>query len=352
MERQPVTFFSFDLENLLADARAGLAKFIGTDPERLAFVANATTGVNTVVRSLTFQPGDELLVTDQEYQACRNAVDYAAERCGAKTVVANIPFPLKSPDEVVNALLAKVTPRTKLLLCDHVTSQTGLVFPIERIVAEMKKRGVDTLVDGAHAPGMVPLNLDALGAAYYTGNCHKWLCAPKGAAFLNVRQDKKDQIFPLTISHGYTSPLLGRSRFRIQFDWMGTLDPTAWLTVPAAIDYMGSLLPGGWPALMKRNHDLAMWAQKMLCESLGTPIPAPESMIGSMAAIPVKDSPGLRTTPPMCDPLQYDLMQQYKIELPVILWPDLVRRFFRISAQIYNTPAQYEKLAAALKELL
>ncbi|HUK62114.1 MAG TPA: aminotransferase class V-fold PLP-dependent enzyme, partial [Dongiaceae bacterium] len=232
LEAEPVRFLSRELDGRLDVARAALAKFLGADADELAFVTNATSGVNAVLRSRAWSAGDELLATDHTYRACRNALDYVAATSGACVVVAPLPFPLESPDEVVNAVMAKVTPRTRLALLDHVTSPTGLVLPLERMVTELSARGVETLVDGAHAPGMVPLDLTALGATYYSGNCHKWLCAPKGSAFLWIRRDRQTDVRPLTISHGATNVQPGRTRFRMEFDWTGTSDPTAWLTVP------------------------------------------------------------------------------------------------------------------------
>ncbi len=354
LERQPIQFFVRDLEGLLDAARAALAGFVGAKPDDLAFVPNATSGVNTVLRSLRFKTGDELLVTNQEYNACRNALNFVAARNRARIVVAEVPFPLASADEVVESVLGRVTAKTRLALLDHVTSQTALVLPIQRLVHELAARGVETLVDGAHAPGMVPLNLDSLGAAYYTGNCHKWLCAPKGAAFLHVRRDLQAAIRPLTISHGANSPRTDRSRFQIEFGWTGTDDPSPFLAVPKAIEFMGGRLPGGWPAVMRHNRQLALKARQVLCRALDLPAPCPDEMIGALAAFPLPDS--TNTTPPKSplylDPLQDQLLGRHGIEVPVIPWPAAPKRLLRISAQLYNHLPQYERLAAALKATL
>ena len=218
IEREPLVFFDHDYLKELDQARAVLAGFLGARTDDLAFVVNATTGVNTVLRSLRLERGDQLLVTDHEYDACRNAIDAVAADSGAEVVVASIPFPLSSESEVVEAVIEKVTPRTRLLLIDHATSQTGLLLPVEQLVKEAQARGVEVLVDGAHAPGMVALDLDTLGAAYYTGNLHKWTCAPKGAAFLHVREDRRDGVRPLVISHGANAKSIKRSRFHLEHD--------------------------------------------------------------------------------------------------------------------------------------
>ncbi len=229
MEREPVDFLVRDAPRLLAEARGALGTFVGADPSDLAFVPNATAGINAVVRSLSFSPGDEILTTNHAYGACRKTLDYVASRTGARVVAADVPFPLGGEEDVVGPVLAAVTARTRLAVLDHVTSPTALVFPIERLVAELSARGVDTLVDGAHALGMVPLDLTRLGAAAYTANAHKWLCAPKSVAFLHVRRDRQRDIHPVSISHGYAG---GEARFRDEFDWTGTIDPTAALTYP------------------------------------------------------------------------------------------------------------------------
>ncbi|TMQ18019.1 MAG: aminotransferase class V-fold PLP-dependent enzyme [Candidatus Rokuibacteriota bacterium] len=352
MEAEPVRFLSRELDERLDAARAALAGFLGADADDLAFVTNATSGVNAVVRSLAFAAGDELLTTDHAYNACRNALDFAAARSGARVVVAAVPFPVASPDAVLEAVLARVTPRTRLALLDHVTSPTGLVWPIERLIAALAERDIDVLVDGAHAPGMVPLNLATLGATYYSGNCHKWLCAPKGSAFLWVRRDRQADVRPLTISHGANMPRPGRSRFRVEFDWTGTSDPTAWMTVPRAIAYVGALLPGGWPAVMARNRALALEARRRLCAAAGTPAPCPDDMIGSLASVILPDGPAAEIGWRRPDPLQRRLFEAWGIEVPVMSWPAPPRRLVRVSAQLYNSGEDSARLAGALaKEL-
>ena len=350
MEREPVRFFVRELEPLLDDARRTLASFLGADVEGLAFVPNATAGVNAVLRSLDLDKLDELLVTNHEYNACRNTIDYVAGLEGAKVVVADIPFPIDSPDVVIERVLEKVTDRTRLFLIDHITSQTALILPVERLVQELASRGVDTLVDGAHAAGFLPLDLRAIGAAYYTGNLHKWVCAPKGAAFLYVRENRRRSIHPIAISHGANASRTDRSRFHLEFDWTGTFDPTAWLSVPAALEFMDS--HGGWPEVMRRNNALALLARDILCDALGIAPPAPDAMLGAMAAIPLPD--GTQNTAPSLygDPLQDTLLYEYSIEVPLVPWPHPPKRVLRVSAQLYNELGDYEKLAAALRLLL
>ncbi|MGH8873737.1 MAG: aminotransferase class V-fold PLP-dependent enzyme, partial [Acidimicrobiia bacterium] len=277
MERNPVRFVLDAYQPALEAARMELAEFVGAEPAGLVFVTNATTGVNVVLRSLEpdLGPGDELVVTDHTYNACRNAAEVAALRTGARLVVAATPFPIDSADQVVAAVLRSVTDRARLLMIDHVTSPTALVFPVERLVAELEP-AVPVLVDGAHAPGMVPLALEALGASFTVGNCHKWLCAPKGAGYLHVRADHRERMMPLVVSHGWNSafPPSG-SRFQALFDWGGTADPSAWLAVPDAIRVVGELAPGGWPAVMAANRSLALEARRVLCQALQVDPPAP-----------------------------------------------------------------------------
>jgi len=353
LERGPVQFLLRELDELVASALAETANFVGVDPDDLVFVPNATTGVNTILRSLSFEAGDELLTTSHEYNACRNAMEFVAGRSGARVVAVDVPFPVASSDEVVERLLDGASDRTRVAVIDHITSLTGMVMPIARIVRALAERGIDTLVDGAHGPGMVPLDITGIAPAYYTGNCHKWLCAPKGAAILYVRRDLQPSIRPLAISHGANSKRTDASRFQLEFGWTGTVDPTAYLCIPESMRFMGSLLPGGWPELMERNRELALRARRLLCDALGVAEPCPKDMIGTLASVPL--GPGtfhFTTTALAFDELDTVLREEYGFEVPVLAYPDGPSSIIRVAAQIYNSIEQYAALADTLKILL
>jgi isopenicillin-N epimerase len=352
MERNPVRFMVESYQPALEKARDALASFIGADPEGLVFVNNATAGVNGVLRSLesVFGPGDEIVTTDHGYNACRNAVEVSVAKAKVTVRVAMVPFPIAGSDAVVEAVLGQVTERTRLVVIDHITSPTGLVFPVERIV-EALEPDVAVLVDGAHAPGIVPLDLEALGASYAVGNCHKWMCAPKGAGYLHAREDRRDNLAHAVISHGYNGGWPGSgSPFHARFDWIGTDDPSAWLSVPAAINTMGTLHPDGWPGVRRANHELTLAGRDRLLDALGVDPPAPNEMIGSLAAVPLPDP--RHESASIFDDLTERLRHRHRIEVPVFTWPEAPHRVIRISAQLYNTTDQYERLAVALREEL
>jgi isopenicillin-N epimerase len=352
MEKEPVLFLVRELEPLLDAVRTDLGRLVGARLEDLAFVPNATSGVNAVLRSLEFSSRDELLVTTQEYNACRNVLDYIASRSGARVRTIDVPFPIRSPQEVIDAVMRNVTSATRLLLIDHITSQTALIIPVQQIVAELNARGIDTLIDGAHVAGQIPVDIRAIGCAYYTGNLHKWVCAPKGAAFLYVREDRRENIHPIVISHGLNSKRTDRSRFHLEFDWPGTFDPCAFLAAGESLRFMPTLVPGGWPEIMRRNHELALRARDILCRALKIGAPAPDAMLGSMAAVPIPDGEPDDKASPFGDPLQDALFDQFRIEVPVMPWPSPPKRLLRVSAQLYNSLNEYEKLADALCRLL
>ncbi|MCC6124985.1 MAG: aminotransferase class V-fold PLP-dependent enzyme [Pirellulales bacterium] len=383
LERESMEFLLRKSQPLIDRSRQVLCELVGADPTDLVFVGNATAGVNAVLRSLKFQPGDEILATAHDYNACRNAANYVAERAGAKVVEVPLPLPIDSPEQVVDAVLARVAPRTKLVMLDHITSPTAIVFPVAEIVRRLAERNIDVLIDGAHAPGMVPLDLRRLGAAYYTGNCHKWLCAPKGAGFLYVRRDRQQKIVPPVIGHGYNKARPGYTRFQDLFDWPGTFDPTPWICVGRSIEFLSGLMDGGLSALMRRNNELAIWARRMLLERLcrtgfqpvnrgadcqsaqksrqvenlsyeaKNPI-CPESMLGSMAAVILPFDIGNRldetTSPTPTHWLFNELRKMHGIEAVFYHFPTPPQGILRISAQAYNAPEQYERLAEALKD--
>ncbi len=347
MELEPVRFFEELLPPALVDSRQALASMLSCDPDDLALIENATSGVNTILRSFDFKPGDEILVPDHAYQACRNAIDFVASRNDVIVVTVNIPFPIEGPEVVIESILDSVTERTVLAMIDTVTSPTGLRMPFEQLSRELEDRGVAVLLDAAHGIGMLPLSLEDLGASYVTSNAHKWLCAPKGSAFLYVRKDRQENIHPLTISHGMTFPLGDTTRFRHEFDWTGTRDPTAWCTLPFVIEHMAAMFDGGWPAIMERNRLLALEGRALLCEKLELSPPCPDNMIGTIATLilPNTGTAGIPLHDP--DPLHSRLLER-GIQIPVWSWPSPEGRYIRISAHLHNSREQYEYLAEVL----
>lgn len=357
MEREPVRFFVRELEGLVDEARTALAAFVKCPAEDLVFIPNATQAVATIMANLegSLKPGDELLVPAHEYPACVNIMNRAAARTGARVVRCQIPFPLASADEAADAVLGAATARTRVLLISHVTSPSGLVLPVERIVPELERRGVATIVDGAHAPGFVAgLDVAALGCSFYTANCHKWVCSPKGSAFLFIRRDRQEGFRPLALSNSAERPKPGRKHLLTEFDYVGTTDQSAFLSIPAAIRTMGSMVPGGWPEVMRRNRDLVLRGRDAVCAAIGARPPAPDGMIGGLSTIflpphdPERHARLMARPSAYHDALQDALVERHRIQVPVWAVPGENRRLIRISAQLYNSPEQYRYLAEAL----
>lgn len=349
LERRPIEFLApeRELEPKLDHVRTVLSDRFGCRFGDLAFVRNATDGVNAVLRSFPFDQENEILMTNHGYGACRNAARYVAGRHGGRVRVVDIPFPVTGPEQVLEAIKGAVTDWTRLIIVDHVTSPTGIILPVKEIVAYAHQHDIRVLVDGAHAPGMIPLSIDELDADYYTGNLHKWICAPKAAGFLHVKEKYQHEVRPTAISHAAATGRPGRSRFLAEFDWTGTFDPSPLLSVPKALEFLDNVLPGGLDAVRKANHRLAMEGGNLVAEALGAETPAPESMIGSLRTIPLPA--GVAVTDGGVDPLQQVLMAKYQIEVPIVHWPKPGKRWIRISAQLYNQLSDYEKLGAALR---
>lgn len=359
LEAEPVAFFVEHLTGLLDAARKALGGMLNADPTCIAPVPNATVGVATALHNLKLAPGDEILINDHEYPACCNNARHVAAMRGAIVVSAELPFPMPSPQAVFDAIMAKVTPRTRVAMISHVTSSSGAILPIDRLIRELHRRGVETLIDGAHAPGFTPVDFAALKPTYYTANCHKWICSPKGSAFLYVDPAKREGFRPIVLSNNAEKPRPGRSQFLTEFDYVGTTDQSAFLTIPDAITFMAGLMPGGWPALMASNRALLLEGRRILCESLSVAPPIPESMLGCLSTMPLPAHPpevqarvlARHSARGYHDALQDILLEKWKIQVPI--WNVAGKtRVFRISAQAYNTREQYEYLARALREEL
>lgn len=351
VERDPVKFYEEIAPEALLEARKAIAKFVKCDYDDLALIENATSGVNTVLRSLNFNNNDEILVPNHAYQACRNTIDFVAKKNDATVVTCEIPFPINDEDTIIELIMGCVTERTKLALIDTVTSPTGIKMPFEKLVELLEKKGVKVLLDAAHGIGMIPLDLEKIGASFTTSNCHKWLCAPKGSAFLHVRKDMQELIHPLTISHGMTAPLEGTSRFRHEFDWTGTRDISAWCVIPYVINEVCNMVGMSWEEIMRHNNNLVKEARKYLCKELDITPPCPDEMLSSIATIKLNfdDFTDLSIHKP--DSIHIDLLNKYKIQVPVWYWPNPEGRYMRISAQIYNNLEEYEFLVFALNNV-
>jgi isopenicillin-N epimerase len=342
MERNPVEFLGRRSAQLLRAARGVLAEMLGTSADRLAWIANATTGVNIVARSLALRPGDEVLATDHEYGACDATWRWVCERSGASYRRVAIPLPFDR-SSFAERMLADVTPRTRVIFASHITSTTALAFPLAELCARARELGILTLIDGAHAPGHIALDLDALGADFYTGNCHKWLCAPKGSGFLHARQEHHARLDTGVVSWGRVADLqgdtgldeyVGSSVLERRFVWQGTRDIAAFLSVPAAIRFQQQ---HDWPARRQRCHALLLHAERALCQRYGLPPITLHDAGLQMAAIPVPqhDAQALRAR----------LVAESRIEVPITQHAG--QTFVRVSVQAYNDASDIERLLAA-----
>jgi isopenicillin-N epimerase len=337
LERQPSLFFSRRARDLLKQARQTLAAYLCAHPDNLIFVMNATTGANYVAQSLSLAPGDEVLTTDQEYGAMDRLWEVVCRRAGAAVIRAPIPVPVTSAEDVIESLWQAVTPRTRVVFLSHITSATALIFPVGEICRRARAAGILTMIDGAHAPGQIPVDLSALEVDFYTGNCHKWMCAPKGSAFLYARPEHQHLIGPPVVSWEWED----ESDFVRLNQWQGTRDLAAFLAVPAAIEFMEA---HEWPSVRARCHDLASDLRRRLCDWYGVVPLAPDSSdwFAQMFTVLL----------PKTDPvqLQADLYESHRVQLAIGLWRDCLHA--RISVQGYNTREDLETMFAGLTEHL
>ena len=353
LEADPLGFILTRYEPLLQDSRQRLADAFGASPQGLVFVHNATAGVHAALGSVNLEPGDQLICTNHSYGACALAMRHVAARAGAQVVRVDLPLlGLRDPAQLIEPILDACTPKTRLVMLDHISSATGIIHPIEQLIPELHARGAQVLIDGAHAPGMVPLNLEALGADYYTGNGHKWVCAPRGAAFLYVAPQHRARVNPPVRSHGAALAPEAPGRLHAEFDWIGTMDLTPWLCFGPTLEMMQALVPGGWSELRARNAALLRQGRRLLCERLQIEAPCPESMLGSMASLPLWDDPEPAPTSALrMSAQQRWLMEQARIQVWMGHWPAHPKRLLRVSAHLYNELEDYARLADALLEL-
>jgi len=351
VEADPMEFLLEVHQPLRKELIARLESFTGAQPGSIVMVENATTGINTILRNLPVRRGDSILVTDQEYFSSANALKGLAYDLGLNLVKVEIPWPVEE-DSVLDSFERSAVPGTRFALVDHVVSASGVVLPLDRIIKLLKEKGIETIVDGAHGPGQLHLELAELGCMAYTGNCHKWMGSPRSAAILYVRPDFQPGFRPLVISHLPGEIAYDASDYQLYFTWNGTPDPTPELAVSKSMDFMQGLLPGGWDQIRKRNRDLVLKARHIVSDVIGTDPPCPESMVGSMASVTLPGSPSfLGTTLHWMDPLQRELRNRYGIVVPVTRIRVGSVRLLRLSAQLYNSEDQYRYLADSLRDL-
>lgn len=344
LEAQPVEFLGRRISGLLAEARASLATYVGTQADNLVFVPNTTHGINIIARSLDLKPGDEVLATDHEYGAVERTWRFICERRGAQFRTQPIPLPVTTPEAMIEALWEGVTERTRVIVVSHITSPTALIFPVAEICQRAARQGILTVIDGAHAPSQIDLNLEEIGADFYVGNCHKWLCAPVGAGFLYARPERQPLLEPLVVSWGWQARRPSGSPFQDYFEWIGTDDPAAYLSVPAAIEFQAQ---HDWPAVRAACHRLAAEARDRIGALTGLPHIASDSpgwWVQMFAApLPISSVAAMET-------LKARLWYEYQVEAPLIPWND--RFFIRVSIQVYNSPHDVDRLLDGLTRLL
>lgn len=339
LEAQPVEFLGRRINGLLAEARTALGGYIGAEADNLVYVPNATHGINIVARSLDLQPGDEVLSSDHEYGASDRTWRFICGLRGARYVRRPIPLPLPTEQEIVEELWRGVTERTRVIFLSHITSPTAIIFPVAEVCKRAREAGILAVIDGAHAPSQVDLSLEELGADFYSGNCHKWLCAPKGAGFLFARAERQHLLQPLVVSWGWESEIPGPSPFIDYYSWMGTDDPSAYFSVSAAIDFQRE---HDWPRVRAACHGLAAHAAEGLSAVTGMPRICADDRFVQMCSIELPLG--------SIDRLGTRLWDEYRVEVPLVRWNE--REFVRVSIQAYNSAEDVERLEDALKALL
>lgn len=353
IELDPVRFYKHDLERYCDHARQALARLVNCDAGDLALMPNGTFAMSSVLLSLHLEPGDEIVVTDHEYQATVNELGRVCARSGARIVRAALPFPDITPRQASDAVIGAITARTRLVICSHITSATSLVLPIADIVARARALGVDVLIDGAHGPGQAPIDLHALRPAYYAASCHKWLGASKGTGFLYADPERQKRLKPAVLSCRTHAIRPERKAFLCDFDYVGTEDSTGNLVLPVAIEHLSNQHPGGLAGLQQRNHDIVRAGAQRIVDAVGVGTLAPESMTASMVTIPLPVPASGVARGLMYDDALWDrLRNEHRIQAPTWALAGVHPRLMRVSCQWFNTPGDFDRLADVLPALL
>jgi isopenicillin-N epimerase len=340
LEREPVEFLGRKAALLLQRSRETLANYLFVDRDDIVYVPNATHGINIVAHSVELHPGDEVLSTDHEYGAMDRTWQFLSEQKGFRYKNFEISLPVTSTDLFVDQLFSEVTSKTRIIYLSHITSPTALIFPVQQICQKARELGILTIIDGAHAPGQIDLDLGSLGADFYTGNCHKWLCAPKGSAFLYTRKDVQKLVQPLVVSWGWHADVPGPSPYVDYLEWTGTRDISPFLAVPTAIAFQKD---HDWSTLRNSCHNLAVWLNKEVSKILSTEsLSSSPEWFKQMVSIPL---PNLLPA----EVLQHRLFNDYKIEVPIVGWKG--KNLIRVSIQAYNSLQDLEKLITALGDI-
>ena len=339
LEEEPVKFFENTIINELKKSRMALGNYINCPSEDLVYFPNPTTAVNAVARSLKLSPGDEVLSTNHIYGALDRSWKYICDNKKANFIKAQVPFPIESKQEFLESIFKHITNKTKVIFLSHITSMTAIIFPIEEVIKFAKEKNILTIIDGAHVPGHIPLDIMKLDADIYTGACHKWMCTPKGISFLYVKKELQKNIHPLVISWGWESDNPGQSKFLDWHEWQGTRDMSAYLTIPAAIEFLNKY---NWLEVGKRCHDQVIRTRNDFIDMLNISLPCPDNWLGQMASIPLPIGEA--------DLFKNSLLEKYKIQVPVFKWEENI--YLRYSIQAYNTNDDLNKLLSAVKEIL
>lgn len=352
MEAEAIVHFIDELPQLITTSKQALARYVHADANNIAFVPNTTTGINTILSGMPKQAGQHWLTTNHAYGACASAFKHYALLNGCAVNVANVPYPIQNEAQILQAIADAVTPQTTVALIDFITSATATIFPVAAIIKHLQSKNITVIIDAAHAPGMVDFSIENLAPDYLVANCHKWICSPKGSAFMYVAPQHQPHIYPLVISHYNDTAIGTAANWSNQHLWQGTKDYSAYLAVKDALDYLPTLVNGTWATVMAHNHHLVVQAANLIANTLGVALPTPVSMVGSICCIPMPNGAAPSHKFHSNTALKNTLFNKYNIEVMVTQFPAAPTQWLRISAQLYNSMAQYEYLTMCLQKII